>query len=447
MSEEWHISEELCGRFLWGEVSKAESRGVVRHLVSGCLQCTELAHRLSVEAGFWSAKQPNWEQAYEEVFRKAFAFATEEERRIALERLQGWGQWAMLEAHHPQTRFTLVESDASYHTLGLYDRLLEASRFYGRREPAEAVDIVWLAILVAERLDPGRYSRERIGDLRASAWAELGNAKRLASDLEGARRAFNEAWRVLEEEGTNGLLEQAQIATLEASFIEELGEFETAEAALEEVLEWYRQLGDTHLQGRTLLKMGDFIGKVDPERGMTHIRKALALIEIAREPRLELCAQHDLAWFLNDSGQPEEALSVLDQARPLYKQFPDSYTQFRLHWLEAKISHNLGDVERAESILAQLWEEFRARDLNHELVLISIDLAETLVRKGEPSRAAELVGQCYPILEAWGLHRYALATWLFFQRAVSQEQAGGAFFRKIREYYLRHWVRPASFEV
>lgn len=445
-TDAWHIPEDLFERFLRAEVSKKEGRTVVRHLVAGCPRCTELAHRATTQLGLWPKGKPNWEHVYEEVFRRAFAFATEEERRLALERLRGWGQWAALEPLNPQVRFAVVDADPSHHTFGLYDRLLEASRLYMRREPAEAVDIVRLAILVAERLDPSRPGRKRVADLRASAWAELGNTKRLASDFEGARRAFNEAWRILEEEGTNDPFEQAHITSLEASYIDELGEFETAEAALEEALQLYRRVGDLHLQGRTLLQMGDFIGKVDPVRGISHIRKALPLIELSREPRLSLCAQHDLAWFLNDSGQPEEALVVLEEARPLYKQFPDTYTQFRLHWLEGKIAHNLGQLEEAESTFQQLWEEFRARDLNHELVLISIDLVETLVKKGEVKRAGELVAQCYPILKAWGFHRYSLAAWMFFDRSLAETQAGSVLFRRVREYYCRHWVRPAIFE-
>ena len=72
-----------------------------------------------------------------------------------------------------------------------------------------------------------------------------------------------------------------------------------------------------HLEGRTLLKMGDCIGQIYPERGIARVRQALPLIDVSREPRLELCARHDLAWFLN-SGKPEGALAVLDRARRVY---------------------------------------------------------------------------------------------------------------------------------
>ena len=368
---------------------------------------------------------------------------SEEEQRAAVEKLRGWAQWASLEPLSPEARLSRVESDSGFHTVGFYERLLEASRWYMRTEPREAVDVVQLAIAVLERLDPAEIGAQRKADLQAAAWGTLGNVKRLASDFEGSRRAFNEAWRILDT-GTGDPLQAANVLVLEAGYVRDIGEFETAEAALEEALEIYRAAGDAHLQGRTLLKMGDAIGQIHPERGLAHIGKGLPLIDRTVEPRLELCAAHDLAWFTNDCGRPKEALAVLDRARPLYQQFPDKWTQLRLHWLEGRIARNLGDLAGAEHILRQLWEELRARDLNHELVLVSIDLAEVLAAKGEPNRAAELIGQSYPILVSWGLHRDALAAWLVLQDALDQGRIEGIF-ERIREYYRRPWVKPVAF--
>ncbi len=442
MAEE-HIPEELLRRFLQAEVSREEARKVVRHLLSRCPECLSFSSRMIAQPSLWS-KTTEGEEAYDEVLTRVLAFATERERQLAVERLRGWAHWTTLEPAKPQERFTLVEVDPSYHTYGLYERLLEASRWYIRTDPIEAVDIVRLAIFVAEHLDPALIGETRIADLRAAAWASLGNARRIASDFEGARRAFNEAWRILEEEGTNDPLDRAHIISLESGYMQDLGEFETAEASLEEALDIYRTFRETHLEGRSLLKMGDCIGQIDPERGIARIRQALPLIDIAREPRLELCAQHDLAWFLNDSGEPEEALVVLDRARPLYQRFPDRWTQLRLHWLEGRIAANLGHLAEAVSIFSHLWDQFRSRNLNHELILVSVDLAEVLVGRGEGTRAADLIRDCYPILQTWRLHRYALAAWIVFERAVAQGEVHGIF-RRIRDYYRRYWVRPAAF--
>ena len=442
---ERHIPEELLRRFLRAEVDQQDSQRVVRHLVSGCRPCSEMAHRVTAEVGLWSTRKAGWEEAYEEVFQRVLAFATEEEQRLALEKLRGWAQWSSLEPLSPQARFAAVEADDRLHTWGLYDRLLEASLWYMRTDPAEAVDIGRLAIRVAERLDPVLFGEKRRADLCAAAWAALGNAKRIAADFEGARHAFNEAWRFAEQ-GSGDPLDSAHIISLEASYIKDIGEFETAESWLESALDIYRKARDTHHQGRILLKMGDVIGYVDPARGIEHIKKALALIDVAREPRLELCAQHDLSWFLNDSGRAEEALAVLERTRPRYRQFRDDFTQLRLHWLEGRIAASLGDLAGAESIFGQLWEELRVRDLNQEVVLVSIDLAEVLTWKGDIAQAAELVAQCHSIMKSWGLHRDALAAWLVLQTTLAQGRALGDIFERIETYYRRHWVRPAVFE-
>jgi tetratricopeptide (TPR) repeat protein len=446
---EWHIPEELLERFLRLEASRQESKQVVRHLLSGCPQCLELAHRAALESGLFTPLEPGrkagWEQAYAEVFTRALAFATEEEQKLALEKLRGWAQWAQLEPLNPQMRFVRVESDSRFHTFGLYDRLLEASRWHRRTEPAEAVDIVRLAVLVAERLDPATLGESRIADLKAAVWAELGNAKRIAEDFEGARRAFNEAWRILDG-GTGDPTEQARLISLEASYMKDIGEFEVAESSLEEALQLYQKVQDTHAQGRILLQMGESIGHIHPERGVSHLRKALALIDASTEPLLELCAQHALSQFLSDSGHPEEALVLLERSRPLYKQFRDDLTQLRLHWVEGKIAYRLGEYEEAESIFAQLWEELRARNLNQEVVLVTIDLAQVLASKGQPERAAQLAAECYSIMKNWGLHKDALAAWLVFQEALSQERGIREIFGRAGEYYRRHWFMPARFE-
>ena len=77
----------------------------------------------------------------------------------------------------------------------------------------------------------------------------------------------------------------------------------------------YLAAKDPHLQGRTLIRMGETIGYVNPDRGIAHIEHGLQLIDPVREPRLELPAQHGLAVFLCAAGRAPEALAILDRAR------------------------------------------------------------------------------------------------------------------------------------
>jgi tetratricopeptide (TPR) repeat protein len=306
------------------------------------------------------------------------------------------------------------------------------------------VDILRLALTVAERIDPRRMGGERgWRDLLAETYALLGDGRRRASDFEGARSAYTLAWQQAEM-GTDDPICAAYITRLEAHWMIDMGEFETAEAALDECLAIYRRAGMVGQQGVVLVKMGIAIGYVDAARGVARIREALPLIDAERTPRTMLCAQHDLAWFLADAGENQEALDVLDSARPLYRQFPDEYAQLRLHWLEGKLARNMGRPEESAHTFQQLWEEFRVRELRHDLVLVTIDLAEVIARSGQVEEAAKLVRQVYPIMVNWGLHRYALATWLMLREALELRQLDDLFSR-MRTYYRRHWNRPAAF--
>ncbi|HEY0784130.1 MAG TPA: hypothetical protein VGE98_16855, partial [Thermoanaerobaculia bacterium] len=187
------------------------------------------------------------------------------------------------------------------------------------------------------------------------------------------------------------------------------GDFEGAAQRLEAARRIYRRLGDNPQQGRVLLKMGNFLGHVNPQHGISHILRALPLIDTRREPRLEVCAQHNLIHFLNDAGRPQQAAFELERARPLYRRFPDDLTQFRLRWLEGKIARRLARSEEAKQSFRALAEEFRDRDFRHELVLVSLDLAETHVESGEKGAAAKLAREIVPIAEELGVDRYARA--------------------------------------
>jgi tetratricopeptide (TPR) repeat protein len=222
--------------------------------------------------------------------------------------------------------------------------LLDAAFWYRGRDPQEVADIAQLALDIADLLDPSAVGgRAAASDMRARAWATLAECRLLSGNLDGARQAIAEAWS-WNEEGTSDPLDQAEIFRVDAAYAAAVGEFETAEAILEKALSLYLAADDPHLQGRTLIFMGEMIGSVNPDRGLAHIEHGLQLLNPVREPRMELRAQRALAEYLSAAGRPEEALAILDRARPLYRQF-DEEVQVRFHWLQGRIAHGLGKCQ------------------------------------------------------------------------------------------------------
>jgi tetratricopeptide (TPR) repeat protein len=453
MAEPWHLSAELLRRFLDQQVSRSERRAVVRHLISQCPECLGLVGRIVAEGGYWFGKEVAAGLAegdrFLACFEAATAFVDRESRRVAFEHLRGWAHWSALDPLLPNERLPAVVLQKDWHHWGLFRALLDAVRSYRARDPREATDIAELALDVVELLDPKEVGGEAAAnDMRAQAWMIFADCRRVAGDLDGARAAIAEAWK-WNEEGAGDPLDKAAIYRADAAYAATIGEFETAESILEKALTLYLALGDAHLQGRTLIQMAKTVGYLDPDKGLAHLGRALELVNPVREPRLELCAQHHLAWFLSAAGRPRDALGVLDRVRPLYEEFSDDWVQLRLHWLQGRVAHALGQFAEAASILRQVREEFCVRDLHREFLMVSIDLAEANVFAGEMATALRFLTETTPIVAGWNLHRNALAAWLTVQKTLEERRALGAaalapLFDNLRLYYRRYWHVPAA---
>ncbi len=443
-----HVSREVMQRFFRSELSRRDTHEVICHLMRRCETCHGIAVEVGAEEGyvfqdgdFQAALFPDDPERYNDAFLRVLGSVDEVQLELARERLRGIGLWHVLEKYDQERRLAMVSKDPRMHTWGLYDRLLEQCRAMGFRAPAYAVQIAELALTVVELLDPARYGAARIADFRAGALAALGNAKRLASDFEGARKALGLAREELRQ-GTGDPLEEAHVLSLQASWHKDLGEFEEALEILDGAAAIYRELNDLHLVGRTLLKQADILGYFQPDKAIELAQDGLALIDPAREPRLEWCGRHNLAYSLNDAGCPKEALAMLEISRPLYEQFQDSWTRTRLHWLEGKIARSLGDLTEAEEIFKRLWYDLQDPSQAHELTLVSLELAEVYVARGKHEEAAELVEEFLPLLRGWGMHAEGLALWLLMQQAVQERRAEAALFRRMAEYLHRAWFRP-----
>lgn len=453
-----HVSERMMQRFFRLELSRRDTAWLVRHLLSRCPQCLEVALQVGQYEGFIPTGKGEFQSAsashdpasYAEVFLGLLRGGEGDVMRLARERLQGMGLLAELEKHPLKQRLSLVRDDPRFHHWGLFDRMLVKYLDYSRNDPQAGIDLVYLALGVLETLPQDRYKKELIEDFRASAFSALGNAKRLGGFFEEAKAAIQAAWESLED-GTGDPLEEANLLSLEATLHRDLGQFDRSAALLDRAIRIYKEIGDDNRYARILIQQADAFGHAEPAKGIELLQDALSLLDAAQEPRLELCARHNLAWFLNDAGQSNEALAFLEMTRPLYCVFTDSWTQLRLHWLEARIARSLGDLIESEAIFQKVAAEFEKRDIHHELTLVSIDLAETYSTQGKLDAAVKLAADFQPVLASWGMHAEGQAMWMLFHKSLAEHAAmkatvETAAFRGIAHYFHHAWHRPMRFE-
>lgn len=214
---------------------------MVRRLLAGALK-----PQTPVLAAWRRSEQADNEGTqYDEAFRKTERRLAEAHDRVRRERQIAVNQWASLEGHPPARRLVMVRNDERLHHWGLYDLLLEKSREAAMHDSSAAVNLGEMALAIAERLEPETYGTERVADFKTAALVALGDARRLAGDLSGARLAFSHA-RVNQEMGTGDLLEEANLLGGLVSLLCDLGEYEKAAQSLERAASLYRRLGDAH---------------------------------------------------------------------------------------------------------------------------------------------------------------------------------------------------------
>jgi tetratricopeptide (TPR) repeat protein len=118
------------------------------------------------------------------------------------------------------------------------DILLRASDALRFVSPAEMVRLAELAVCELHRLPARQYGNARLADLSARAWAELGNAYRVADDLPGAASCLEWALRWVAR-GTGDAWLTALVSDLWVSLSPEQGSYAEAIATLDRFLLLY----------------------------------------------------------------------------------------------------------------------------------------------------------------------------------------------------------------
>ena len=437
---EAHPDRDQLERFMLGELSAEETRTVLQHLLSDCAPCraatramwdlaesTEAhggadpvngAEALTAGPGSW------WETSnrfdYDGALDRVFETVRRVNSALQRERTEAQQLLAELTRHPVERRRLLVQNSARFQSWGLCELLLSrpVDTF---AEPREGQDLGEVAVALAGSLDPQLYGVALLEDMQARAWSYLGNARRLLSDLRGADLAFQAAESHLAQ-GTGERLERARLLDLKASLRTNQGRYGEAIGLLNRAVAIYQRAQQRHLLGRVLLNKGQVcIWTGEFETATALLRQGLALVEQEREPKFVAVAYHNLAYVLNEMGQPREALALVTRARLLYFELGETLKLIRLQYTEGKIALNLGRLDQAEGILREVRKSFVEKGMAHDAALASMDLAQVYTRQGRHTEIRVLSEELLPIFQARDLQREAIAALILFQRAAEAD--------------------------
>lgn len=146
-------------------------------------------------------------------------------------------------------------------------------------------------------------------------------------------------------------------------------------------------MNDRHQHGVELIAQGLACGRRNEmESGVLCLVEGLGLIDEEADPRLTLCALHNLALFLSQLGLPTLARAVLARSKPIYRTVGDPLMMARLLWLEGSVARLSGRWSLAQRKLEQAFQAFERIDAR-QAVLVRDELAEAQQRL-RASRAA-----------------------------------------------------------
>lgn len=440
---EIHYDRNVLSSFLLGHLDPGETREVVRHLLAGCEPCREIAESIWDHNGCNgydacvdepSAVEPI---AFDSNLDLETVFERVRSRELALEREKSGAPLLCEELlKHPAPRqLMLVRNSARFQTWGVCESLLDLS-FDARFHDVDRTEqLAALAVAVAEELPEDGYGETLVADLRARAWAHLGNAQRIRGDYRNADESLQIAQGFLEL-GTGDPLELATLLSFFTTLRSFQGRYDEAARFSDRVIAIYERAGDRHWTGATMAEKGaalDSLGR--PNEAIPLLRQALEMMDPSLDPRRILAARHNLIYALQGAGEMEEALALLGETKPLYVQLGDRLSLLRLRRLEGQIAIKTGHTALAEAAFLEARNGFIAAGIGLEAAEIALELAGLYLSQARTVETRELASQLLPIFQAVDLHEEAAAALLVFQRAAQAEVATVELAREILAYF------------
>jgi tetratricopeptide (TPR) repeat protein len=411
---------------------------VLRHL-AGCAYCRSKLYYLPRPLPIHPKDAIGNPKAgsYEAGLAESRRMLSEWEAVLEKERDDAPGLFVELFEQPAEDRDLLLRDSPRFQTWGVFELLVERSLEVSIQDPAFGEHLGLLALRLSDHLDRERYGAERIADLRARAWAFVANTCRLRSDFQGAEEAFGQAYQQLKK-GTRDGLERAIFLDLKASLRRDQRRFDEALRLLQRAVDLFLSHGERHRAGRSLINMATVHHHAgNLEAAISSLHQALPLIDPEREPRLLLCARHNLVDYTAGLGRFLEAQRLYREARPLYRSFNEPWVQNRRTWVQGKIAKGLGRLQRAETQFLAARDGFVAEGIPYDTALVSLELALLYAEQGRTEDLKRLAAEMVPVFASRHIHREALAALTFFQRAVEAERAGAELVARVAAYLRR----------
>jgi tetratricopeptide (TPR) repeat protein len=441
---ERHPSAAELEHFLLGEMAPRQAAPVLSHLLSGCTRCRQaMAPLASVMLGSGAVSveeaAPTSGAEYDFPLFKAFAAAREYAASIGKENLAARHTGQAFPKEVPVADALAAQAQAR-DARERCEALLERCLSLRHGDPEGLIMTASLAVAFAEKMATDATdgsTPEELAELQARAWAELGNAHRVADDFPAAEVALARALE-LHNLGTGDPLLLARLMDLTASLYTDQRRFAEAHRLLDCVYAIYSRMDDRQSAARALISKGISTGYAfESEEAIRLLAQGIQQVDAVRDPKLMLAAVHGLLWCLLDAGRVAEVDRLLVQVRDLYAVHGEHFDEVRAQWLEGRVAAGQGREEEAEQVLLHVRDAFMQDKQPYDAALASLDLATVWLQQGRTTEIRLLVDEMVEIFRARNVRREALGALLMLHEAVQKDQATAALLQRVAVEFRR----------
>ena len=343
--------------------------------------------------------------------------------------------WTHLVRQKPELFRTALEANPHAADPNFVEWLGARSVAQAATSPRKARGDAEKALVVAERL--AKLGSHQLVGL---AQAFVGNALRVANELEAAERAFALSETSVAEHPLPSRLEIRRLDLL-ASFRRSQQRFDDAINLLDRALSMDRERRSA---GRLRLnKSRAYELRGDLEAAILELKGAATEGDATREPRLLFWLRHNLANCLSKLGRFVETNALMPEVRTLARKHGGALDEIRLRWIEGRIAAGLGRTDEATAKLGQVRGDFLAHGLPYDAALAALELATFYLRAGRTEQVKDLARQMLPVFQAHEIHREALAAITLFRQAAERECATLALAERVASFLLASRGNPA----
>ncbi|MEM7480101.1 MAG: tetratricopeptide repeat protein [Acidobacteriota bacterium] len=437
-----HLTSGEISRFL-AEETALQNRRVALHLLE-CERCRRAAmEELGAEQGEVAllAKVLPYDRPQPQAIQPARS-GLRLRLGAAMREVNGSGElFAQLSSYPLKCWPLLVRNRQRYQTLGLAQLLVEEGLAAGYEDAERGRSLAEVGLLILDHLEVRRYGQALIDDVSGRAWCVIGNAHRLQADFEASEYAFEQASELLAD--SSDPIAEGDLLYLWALVNKDRHQYSEALHRFDRATVCFEEAGDELKAARVLTSLGNlYLEKGAPEDALSPLLEAIARSDEEADPKGVLFARSNLALCFADLGEFHEARSIFEQCEEGYRQFGEPHVLLRGQWLEGMIAAGLGENERAEELLLQVYHEFRRRDEMYEIALVSLDLALLLNRQGRFAEVRDMARESLAALVPTGVFEGAAAALAVFHAARHKETVAEDLLQGLSLYLKRARTAP-----